>query len=158
MRKQNWKVYGFGILLSESVGALAGLVNIGGIRRYNASIVQPPFSPPAWAFPLVWGILYALMGIGVAAAYLAETSKERGRALDLFTLQLAVNFFWSLIFFTLRAYGLAFGWLFLLWVLVVLMMFTFHTIKPWTAWLQVPYLCWVTFAAYLNLGVWMLNG
>lgn len=158
MRKQNWKTYLFGILLAEGVGALAGLLSMSGIREYNTMTVQPPFSPPAWLFPAVWGILYALMGIGVAGIYLAETSKERGRALDLFTIQLIVNFFWSILFFNLQAYGLAFGWLLLLWVLIVLMIFAFYAVVPWTAWLQIPYLIWVTFAAYLNLGVWLLNG
>jgi tryptophan-rich sensory protein len=68
-----------------------------------------------------------------------------------------VNFFWSPIFFNAQAFGLAFGWLMLLWVLVLTMILVFHRVDPLAAWLQLPYLAWLTFAAYLSYGVWMLN-
>ena len=84
-------------------------------------------------------------------------SPERSRSLNLFIAQLIVNFFWSLIFFNAQAFGFAFFWLLLLWVLVLLMILAFRQVDPLAAWLQVPYLLWLTFAAYLNLGVWILN-
>ena len=84
-------------------------------------------------------------------------SAERSKGLNLFVTQLVVNFFWSLIFFNAQAFGFAFLWLLLLWVLVLWMILTFRKVDPLAAKLQIPYLLWLTFAAYLSLGVWILN-
>mgnify|MGYP003294413860 CR=1 FL=1 len=155
--KRNWKPYLFWILLSEAVGALSGWLTREGTDVYAQTIVQPPLSPPGWVFPIVWTILYALMGIGAARIYLAPPSQERSRGLNLFIAQLAVNFFWSPIFFNAQAYGFAFVWLLLLWSLVLWMILTFRKVDSLAAKLQIPYLIWLTFAAYLNFGVWLLN-
>lgn len=124
---------------------------------YSETVIQPPLSPPMWLFPIVWGILYALMGISAARIWIAPESLERRRGLNLFIAQLIVNFFWSLIFFNLQAFGFAVVWLTLLWVLVAWMIFTFYHVDKLAAWMQVPYLTWLTFAAYLTCGVWVLN-
>ena len=155
--KKHWKTYLLWILLAEAVGGLSGWLTREGTKAYSQSIVQPPLSPPGWVFPVVWTILFALMGIGAARIYLAPPSKQRSRGLNLFIAQLVVNFFWSPIFFNLQAFGFAFFWLLLLWGLVVWMILTFHRVYPLAAKLQVPYLLWLTFAAYLNAGVWYLN-
>lgn len=155
--KQNWKIYLFWVLLSETVGALAGFLTRQGTQVYREMVQKPPLSPPAAVFPVVWSILYALMGIGAAAVYLSPPSDERHRALNVFVAQLIVNFFWSLIFFNAQAYGFALLWLILLWVLVIWMIVAFARVRPAAAVLQLPYLLWVTFAAYLNWGVWRLN-
>ena len=155
--KRNWKPYLFWILLSEAVGALSGWLTREGTDVYAQTIVQPPLSPPGWVFPIVWTILYALMGIGAARIYLAPPSQERSRGLNLFITQLVVNFFWSPIFFNAQAYGFAFVWLLLLWSLVLWMILTFRKVDSLAAKLQIPYLIWLTFAAYLNFGVWLLN-
>jgi len=118
---------------------------------------KPPLLPPAILFPIVWVILFALMGIGAARIYLAPPSEARSRGLLIFLAQLAVNFFWSIIFFNLQAYGFALLWLLFLWLLILWMILTFRKVDRIAALLQVPYLLWVTFAAYLNLGVWLLN-
>ena len=157
MMKQNWKTYAFWIALSEAVGALSGFLSREGTKAFSETVTQPPLSPPMILFPIVWGILYALMGISAARISLSPPSQERNRGLNLFIAQLVVNFFWSLIFFNMQAFGFAFLWLLLLWALVLLMILTFRKIDPPAAWLQVPYLLWLTFAAYLNLGVWYLN-
>lgn len=157
MNKTNRKIYAFWILLAEAVGGLSGWLTREGIRYYNSSITQPPLSPPALMFPIVWGILYLLMGIGAARVSLKPASADRSRGLNLFMLQLAVNFLWSPIFFNLRAYAFAFFWLLLLWTLVLLMILSFRKTDPKAAKLQLPYLIWLTFAGYLNLGVWYLN-
>ena len=157
MAKRKWKVYGFWIILTEAVGALSGWLSRDGMQLYSESVAQPPLSPPSAVFPIVWGILFALMGIGAARVSLTPPSPERSRSLNLFIAQLIVNFFWSLIFFNAQAFGFAFFWLLLLWVLVLLMILAFRQVDPLAAWLQVPYLLWLTFAAYLNLGVWILN-
>lgn len=157
MKQRNWKPYVRWVLLAEAVGALSGWLSREGTQIYGQSIVQPPLSPPAIVFPIVWVILYALMGIGAARVWLAEESPQRSRGLNLFIAQLIVNFFWSPIFFNLQAFGLAFFWLLLLWVLVAWMIISFYQTDKIAALLQVPYLIWLTFAAYLNAGVWYLN-
>lgn len=157
MKKRSWKPYIFWILFTEAIGFLSGWLTREGTKIYNTTIEQPPLSPPSIVFPIVWGILFALMGIGAARIYLAPASGDRSRSLLLFLVQLAVNFFWSIIFFNLQAFGFAFVWLILLWVLILLMILSFRKVDKLAAWLQIPYLLWVTFAAYLNLGVWLLN-
>ena len=157
MNKQPWKTYAFWILLSEAVGALSGWLTREGARTFSETVMQPPLSPPAVLFPIVWGILYALMGIGAARIRMTPPSDDRNKGINLFIAQLIVNFFWSLIFFNLQAFGLAFLWLVLLWVLVFLMIRTFWKVDPLAAKLQIPYLLWLTFAGYLSFGVWYLN-
>ena len=119
--------------------------------------MRPPLSPPGVVFPIVWGILFALMGIGGARIYQTPASNARSRALKLFFIQLAFNFCWSIIFFNLQWFGLALVWLIVLWGLILWMILWFSKVDPLAAWMQVPYFLWVSFAAYLNLGVWLLN-
>ena len=157
MKLKTWKQYAVGILLTEAVGALSGWLSKDGMNVFRTSIVQPPLSPPAFLFPVVWGILYALMGIGAVRIYLSPESPERNKALNIYIAQLIVNFFWSLIFFNAQAFLLAFFWLLILWIMVLWMILLFHKIDLPAARLQIPYLLWLSFAAYLNLGVWYLN-
>ncbi len=157
MKNDKWKVYALWIVICEAVGVIAGMLSAGGTELYNAVIAKPAFSPPAWVFPVVWTILYALMGISAARITLATASRERNRGLNLFVAQLIVNFFWPLIFFNAQAFGFAFLWLILLWVLVALMIAQFRKVDPLAAWLQIPYLVWLTFAAVLNGAVWLMN-
>lgn len=157
MKTVKWKIYLLWIALTEAVGALSGWLNRAGTKRYEAQAAKPPLTPPAAVFPVVWAVLYALMGIGAARVYLAPASAQRTRALGLFAVQLAVNFLWSILFFSLERYGLAFWLLVVLWGLIVGMIAAFYPVDRLAAWLQVPYLLWVTFAAYLNAGVWYLN-
>lgn len=158
MRKTSWKTYAFWIAATELVGVIAGLLTREGTRLYNEQIVQPPLSPPAIVFPIVWAVLYALMGVGAARVYSAPASAARSRALQLYLIQLAFNFVWSFLFFNLQAFGVAFVWLLALWALILMMILAFLHVDRTAALLQIPYLIWVTFAAYLNLGVWLLNG
>ena len=157
MMRKNWKSIVFWVILSEAVGLLAGLLTRNATEIYGQIAAKPPLAPPAWLFPVVWTILYALMGIGAGLVANQVTDESRNRSLNLMVAQLIVNFFWSLIFFNAQAFGFAFVWLLLLWVLVLLMILTFRKVDPLAAWLQVPYLLWLTFAAYLNIGVWYLN-
>ena len=157
MKKQTWKTYTLWIVLAEAVGALAGLLTRRGTEIYNDVVRKPALSPPAIVFPIAWAVLYALMGISAARIYLMPPSVARSRGLLLFLVQLAFNFFWSILFFNLQNFGLAFLWLAVLWVLILWMILTFRRVDRTAAWLQVPYLLWVTFAGYLNCSVWMLN-
>ena len=157
MKKKTWKIYAFWIILAEAVGALSGWLTRDGMKAYTETIAQPPLSPPSWLFPIVWTILYALMGIGAARVSLAPKSKERSLGLNLFVIQLIVNFFWSPIFFNAQAFGTALLWLILLWLLVLAMILVFRKVDKPAGNIQIPYLLWLTFAAYLNYGVWQLN-
>ena len=156
--KRSWKPYLCGILLTEAVGGLAALLTREATALYGSTIRKPPLSPPAVVFPIAWTILYALMGVGAARIYRLPPSAERSTALRLFGIQLAVNFAWSILFFNFQAFGFAFFWLAVLWILIVRMILSFAEQDRTAAWLQLPYLLWVLFAAYLNLGVWKLNG
>lgn len=156
LRKQNWKAYVFFIVLSEAIGVISGLLSRGGMEAFN-SIEGSALTPPAIVFPVVWTVLYALMGIGAARIWLAETSDERSRSLIIYFVQLAVNFFWSIIFFNIQAYGFALVWLILLWFLIALMILSYRSVDRIASWLQLPYFIWVTFAAYLNYSVWIMN-
>ena len=156
MKKQAWQYAGW-ILLSEAVGLLSAWLTRGNMDLYTQQIVQPPLSPPAIVFPIVWTILYALMGVGAARVSLSEDSLARDWALTIFIAQLAVNFFWSLFFFNAQAFGFSYLWLLLLVALVAVMVYLFWRVDPLAGILQLPYLLWVIFASYLNLGVWLMN-
>ena len=158
MQWKGSKHYFLWIAIVEFLGALSGLVSRGGMQLYSQTIRQPALSPPGWLFPVVWVVLYALMGISAYRIYSVPASADRCRGLNLFVLQLIVNLFWSPIFFNAMAFGFAAIWLILLWAFVLLMILSFRKVDPLAAWLQIPYLIWLTFAAYLNLGVWILNG
>ncbi len=157
MMKSKWKTIVIWVLISEAVGALAGWLTREGTEIYNQTIQKPPLSPPMWVFPVVWVILYALMGIGAGLVASEPTSKERSRGLNLMVAQLVVNFFWPLLFFNVQAFGFSLLWLLILWGLVLWMILSFRKTVPLAALLQIPYILWLTFAVYLNAGVWYLN-
>ncbi len=140
-----------------AVGGLAALLSGGGMADYG-QLEQPPLAPPGWLFPIVWTVLYLLMGY---ASYRVVTSDadntQKQRALILYGAQLFVNFLWPLIFFGLEWRLTAFLVLLVLWVLILLTMRAFSDIDERAGDLLIPYILWVTFAGYLNLGVFLLN-
>ncbi|MBR1993502.1 MAG: tryptophan-rich sensory protein [Firmicutes bacterium] len=153
---QEKKTYVFFIILCETVGVISGLLSMMGMRGFDG-VMQSELTPPGIVFPIVWFVLYALMGIGAARIRLAEESLEQVKALLIFSLQLAVNSFWSIIFFDLQAFQFAFWWLLILWVLIILMIIAYHKVDKLAAYIQIPYLLWVTFAGYLTYMTWMMN-
>lgn len=150
------KPYAWFPAITEGVGALAGWLTRNGVRAMDA-VPKSSLTPPDAVFPVVWAILFALLGVGAAKIWLAPPSPERTRALRLFWVQLAVNFLWSFLYFSWQAYALAFFWLVLLWVLILLMIRAFSRVDQGAAWLQLPYLLWVSFAGYLTLVTWLMN-
>ena len=155
--RRNMKSYIIGILIPLAVGLLSAYLTRDSMDLYE-SIVRPALAPPGIVFPIVWTILYTLMGIGsVMICNTDAPEQDKSRALTLYGLQLAVNFFWSILFFNQRAFLTSFVWLLLLWALIVAMILSFRKINKIAAWLQVPYLLWVTFAGYLNLMIYLLN-
>lgn len=157
MNSKKWIQYGGWIFITVAIGGLSGYLTRDGVELYNQTIQQPQLSPPSIVFPIVWGILYILMGISAARIYMSQPSDTRTKAMVLYVVQLVMNFFWSIIFFNLQKFGIAFLWLVILWSLILAMILVFQKIDVIASRLQIPYLLWVTFAAYLNLGVWLLN-
>lgn len=154
---QKKKTIVFQIGLPLAVGALSALF-AGTNMKFFETLRQPPLAPPGILFPIVWTILFTLMGI---ASYLVHRShgpeKEVQGANSLYLLQLAVNFFWPIFFFRLQWFWFSFLWLLLLWVLIVLTILAFLPLSKTAAKLMIPYFLWVSFAAYLNLGIAILN-
>ena len=146
------------VIIALAVGGLSALLTSGNMDIYS-EIIRPPLSPPSVLFPIVWTILYVLMGISAAMIWNERENKmvESNRALIVYAVNLVLNFFWSIIFFNMQAYLLAFIWLVLLWVVILIMTVSFYRIKPIAGILQIPYLLWVTFAGYLNLAIYILN-
>ncbi len=143
--------------IAELVGLLSGIFagNSGAIYK---TLELPPLAPPGWVFPVVWTILYALMGI---AAYLISQStadqKQIQNALRVYGIQLFVNFMWSIIFFNLQWLGFSVVVILLLDLLVIFMILLFYRINKCAAYLLLPYLAWILFATYLNIGIYYLN-
>jgi len=152
------KPYVISVITALLVGGISALLTSGSMDIYD-TVQTPPLSPPAIIFPIVWTILFTLMGIGSAIVYVKgkEEDIDISSALGIYLLQLAVNFFWSIIFFNMRAFLFAFIWILLLWILIIVMIKRFYEISPLAAYLQIPYLLWVTFAAYLILAIYILN-
>ena len=157
MNKSTWKTYLFYILLSEGVGILSGLLSMDMMRAFSQTALQPSFSPPPVVFPIVWTVLYALMGIGMARVQLYGSLPGKAEAGNLFLIQLILNFFWPLVFFNAQAYGIALAFLGVLWILVLRMLISFRSQDLLAGKLQIPYLLWLSFAAILNEQVWQLN-
>ena len=145
------------IFLPLVVGLLSAYLTNGNMNLFD-QINKPPLAPPAWLFPVALTILYLLMGISSAIVYINKnrsSSNKLGLLLHVF--QLIFNFFWSIIFFNMKAYLLAFIWLMVLWLTVLLMIIVDKKVSKTAFLLNIPYLCWLTFAAYLNLAIYILN-
>lgn len=151
--KKIWLFLGFPL----AVGGLATLL-AGGMGSYG-SFNQPPLSPPGWVFPVVWSLLYLAMGYASWRVYTKEENPgQRRLSLGLYLAQLFFNFLWPIVFFRFQAFLGAFAVLFILWILIVMTMWQFYKSDERAGDLLIPYLLWVTFAGYLNLGVYLLNG
>jgi tryptophan-rich sensory protein len=147
------KPYVILIAISLAVGILSALFTKDSMDIYS-TLNQPPFSPPSWLFPVVWTVLFTLMGISAAMVY---TKDRTNKGLLINFIQLAVNFLWSIIFFNFRAFLFSFIWLILLWILILAMILEYRKTDKVAAYLQIPYLIWVTFAGYLNYMIYILN-
>jgi translocator protein len=146
------------IALPLLIGFASSYFTITGVDSWYTTIQKPSWNPPNWIFGPVWTTLYVLMGISLFLIWKAGTSKETKRsALILFALQIIANFFWSFIFFDQHQMGLAFAEIIVLWLLILLTIFSFAKINKVAAWLLVPYISWVSFAAILNFTIWRLN-
>lgn len=151
----NWKNLIISLAISLGVGFLSALLTMNNQNIYDI-INVPSFAPPGWLFPIVWTILYILMGISSYLIY-EENNVNSLSALRIYGAQLLVNFFWSIIFFNLKNFTFAFIWLILLLVLIIIMIYRFYKINRLPAYLNIPYLIWVIFAGILNFSIIILN-
>ncbi len=145
------------LLFPLIAGGVSGFLTRNGMETF-AYLNKPPLSPPGIVFPIVWTVLYLMMGL---ASWLVLTSGERPeqirQALFFYVVQLIVNVLWPVFFFSLGWYLFSFFWLLLLFVLILVVIWLFSDLSQTAAWLMVPYLIWTVFAGYLNLGVYLLN-
>lgn len=155
--KINWKRLIACLAIPLAVGTAAGLLTMDGMRTFD-QLTKPPLSPPGWLFPVVWTILYLLMGYASYRVLEADASKqEKQQGLILYGAQLLVNFLWPFVFFSLQWYLTAFWILIALWLLVYLTSRYFAKADEIASDLLLPYILWLTFAGYLNLGIFLLN-
>ena len=146
------------IALPLAIGGFSAFLTRDNMNIYE-EINTPPLSPPAFLFPVVWTVLYVLMGVSSAFIWLnrSEHRDTADKGLLIYAVSLFFNFVWSLIFFNFRAYLFAFIWLVVMLVLIILTAVNYKKVVPLAAYLQLPYILWTAFAGYLNFGVWLLN-
>ncbi len=147
------------ILSAEAIGAVSALIS-GNMNDFFEKYQEPPLQPPSWVFPVVWAILYALMGISAYLIYMSKTSEtaaENKKALTVYWVQLAVNFSWSIVFFRFEALWAAVAVVLVLLVMIVIMIAKFRKIRPLAGYINIPYLLWVAFASYLTIAVAVIN-
>lgn len=154
MKIKNKSALIISVLIPLAAGSLSSLLsgNMSGYSSFN----KPALSPPSFIFPIVWTILYILMGISSFIIY-ESNAPDKDKALRLYSLQLFFNFFWSLLFFRWKLYLAAFLWLVVMIIIILKMIMEFRQISRAAAFLQIPYLIWCLFAAYLNLMIYLMN-
>ncbi len=163
-----WRIV-VAIIIPLAVGGVSAVLTMDAMKKFG-QFNQPPLAPPAWLFPVAWTILYVLMGIAsylIAMSFRADRGKRSaesvkrvklGRAaLVIYGVQLAFNFAWSIFFFNLGWYWFAFGWLLVMWAMILVLSIMAYRLNKGAFWCLLPYLLWTTFAAYLNIGIAILN-
>ncbi|MBX3006853.1 MAG: tryptophan-rich sensory protein [Melioribacteraceae bacterium] len=145
------------LIIPLSVGAVAGMFTSQAVPTWYASLNRPSFSPPNWVFGPVWTSLYILLGISFFLIWKESSSPKRNQAIKIFAIQMLLNFAWSFIFFYFNMIGIALIEIILLWFSIFAMIYLFYKIKPLAAYLNIPYLLWVSFATILNVGYYFLN-
>lgn len=143
--------------LTLAIGAIGGIATASGVNVWYQTLNKPLFNPPSYLFGPVWTILYILMGISFYLILQSSNTVFRKRAVIIFCIQLFLNFCWSFLFFKFQLVGTAFIEIILIWLSIVLMIIAFYKINRTAAYLQIPYLLWVSFACVLNGSIWILN-
>lgn len=156
MNKSKIKTYVISLAVSLGVGGLSAALTYGAMEDYER-VIKPVLTPPGVVFPIVWSVLFVLMAVSAAGVWLSPPTRARSKGLIFYAVSLIFNFFWSILFFNLQAFGVAFFWLVILWGLILLMISFFYKSSKTAGLLQIPYLLWVSFAGYLNYMIWMLN-
>ncbi len=145
------------MLLPLFVGGISGYATAAGIQDWYVTLHKPSFNPPNYLFGPVWTILYLLMGVSLFIIWRSNQGRKRREALKIFAIQITLNFLWSFLFFKFNLVGLALVDILMIWLTIVLMIVIFRRVNKIAAYLQIPYLLWVTFATTLNGAIWLLN-
>jgi tryptophan-rich sensory protein len=159
MRSKEWLAFGACILLCEGAGVLGSFFSTPAIASgWYATLVKPELAPPNWVFGPVWTLLYFFMATAAFLVWRAESHRREVKcALFVFALQLALTILWSALFFALHSPAIAFAEIIVLWLAIIATIGIFVKTSRMAALLLLPYLLWVSFAAYLNYSIWMLN-
>lgn len=154
----NFKKIILSFLLCFGVAYLGSIVTLPSIDNWYSSLIKPDLNPPNWVFGPVWTMLYSLMAVSLAIVWSGEeNAKQKKLAITFFLLQLILNFFWSFLFFYLHRADLASIEILILWVIILITIVQFKKLSSPAAYLLVPYILWVSFAAYLTISIWILN-
>jgi translocator protein len=145
------------LLLPLLMGSIAGIFTANAIPGWYASLNRPSFNPPNWVFGPVWTTLYLILGISFFLIWKLDAGKDRNRAIIVFMVQLVLNFCWSFFFFYFKTIGIALIDIVALWIMIVVMLSRFYKLRPVSAYINIPYLLWVTFATVLNAAYFFLN-
>ncbi len=161
MRKETKKkilLFAAAIVLPLAVGGFSALLTAGNMNVYD-ELATPPGSPPSAAFPIVWTVLYILMGVSSGVVWFRQRIDKNSAdaGVCFYILSLAFNFVWSILFFNMRLFTFSFIWLCALLLLLVLTVVQYLKVSKTAAYLQIPYILWVAYAGYLNLGISILN-
>ena len=157
LKRINWGTLAISVLIPLVVGGISALLTMNAMEEFS-SLDQPPLSPPGWLFPVVWSLLYILMGIAFYRVVRSGRDNEQKlSAIKVYFLQLAINFLWSILFFNFGLYTFSVVWLALLLITVVMTAVKFYKIDRISGYLFIPYIIWILFAAYLNIGIAVLN-
>ena len=158
MKIQNPKQLAVSIVLCEAAGIIGSIFTSSSIPTWYATLLRPAFGPPNWVFGPVWTTLFALMGIALYLVLQKGIRHKRVKtAVGIFGIQLFLNILWSLFFFGMKNPGAAFGEIIVLWLFIAASIVSFYKISKPAAYLLLPYILWVSFAAYLNYSIWILN-
>lgn len=152
------KTYAVAIAIPLATGVLSAFVTRGSMQIYK-TLKAPPLSPPPFLFPIVWMALFTLMGISSALVWLNrhKNPKAARSGFLVYGISLVLNFLWSIIFFNMRQFLIAFVILLLLLYFILQTIKEYKKVSPAAAYLQIPYALWVAFAGYLNIAIWFLN-
>lgn len=153
--KLKWKELFIAIFIPILIGLISSFLSNNTTSSFN-QLIKPPFSPPAWLFSIVWMTLYILMGVASYFIYISN-DKNKKSALSLYALSLVFNFLWPILFFNFHLYFVSFLWIIALEIIIILTITSFYSICHLSAYLLIPYLVWVAFAAYLNYAIAILN-
>ncbi len=145
------------ILIPLSIGAISGIATASSVNTWFVTLNKPIFNPPNYLFAPVWTCLYILMGISIFLILQTPKTPFRKKAVTIFCAQLFLNFCWSFLFFKFQLLGIAFIEIIFIWLSIITMIYIFQKINKTAAYLQIPYLLWVSFASVLNASIWWLN-
>ena len=155
--KRKLLTYTISIILVEALGFCVGMITRSGTKIYADTINKPVLSPPGILFPIAWTILYGLMGFAIARILLSNSENAKKTSVILFVTQLILNLAWCFIFFEIQNFIFALIELLAMLILVICMIATFKKVDKVACYTQIPYLIWLCFATYLNIGVVVLN-